>query len=68
MPDRRQAAYTPTSAAWRARRYLLLPIIPIFALLGLLVLGLTLSLVAIAIVWPVLIAYWIYVGLRLDRS
>ena len=89
--------YTPTSAAWRARRYLLLPIIPIFTLLGLLVVGLTLSLlpdgiavvgllvvwavslyhaarrsrpawvVAIAIVWPVLVAYWIYVGLRLDR-
>lgn len=91
-------APTTTSAAWRYRKYLLLPIIPLAAIVLMVVGGLTLALlpngvatvallgsyayslyhaarrgragwvVAIALIWPVLVGYWIWVGLGLDRS
>jgi hypothetical protein len=88
----------PGTAAMRARRYLLIPVIPILVLSGLLLSVIVLSLfpnwinrlvlpiayagslfhaarrakagwvVAIAVFFPSLVAYWIYTGLRLDRT
>lgn len=85
------------SSAWRYRRYLLIPLIPLAVVVLWVAVALTLWaipdpvsgvvllvawagtlyhaarlgrsgwVVAIAIAWPVLLGYWIYVGLGLDR-
>lgn len=93
----RVAPVQPTSAAWRYRKYLLLPVIPLAVLVLFVVVTATLSVVpnglasivllaslafslyhaakrgragwavAIALIWPVLLGYWIWVGLGLDE-
>ena len=86
-----------TSAAWRARRYVLIPVIPILTVVGTFGVFFAMSalptlvaaivavivwggslyhaarnarakwVVAIALVWPVFIAYWLYILFGLDR-
>jgi hypothetical protein len=82
----------------RARRYLLIPVIPCLAILGIVLSGVILSMlptpliqvvlpvawigslyhaarrsnagwvVAIAVFFPALVGYWIYISFRLDRT
>jgi uncharacterized membrane protein len=86
------------TAAMRARRYLLIPVIPCLAVLGIVLSGIVLSVlptpltqvvlpvawigslyhaarrshagwvVAMAVFFPALVGYWIYIGFRLGRT